>query len=77
MHSKYIWSHSIYPFNMGRWYGWGYLRFPYRPHLLLCGNYDLYDQTLFFRYVRCFSALRAVSILSFKRIKSRLSLMSI
>lgn len=39
MHSKYIWCHSIYSFNMGRWNGWCYLWFPHRPYLLFCGKY--------------------------------------
>lgn len=39
MHSKHIWCHSIYSFNMGRWNGWCYLWFPHRPYLLLCGKY--------------------------------------
>lgn len=41
MHSKHIWCHFIYSFNMGCWNGWCYLRVFDRPMLLLCGKYTL------------------------------------
>lgn len=34
MHSKHIWCHFIYSFNMGCWNGWCYLRVLDRPVLL-------------------------------------------
>lgn len=46
MHSEHIWCHSIYSFNMGRWNGWCYLRFPHRPLLLLCGKYIHFNHSL-------------------------------